>query len=236
MSKLTPRLFMTACVVTAFLSPNMAHARNAELESSLRRLNDTSDFYQALVATGVAGELREDASYTVLAPTNPAFAALTKDNYPCFFQPQCHDFAVAFVRAHILEGRHPVQDIARHARMETIGKQWLRTDEPYINTYNVNGARILSEAEVGDNIIYRIDSFVVPEKDMAVFQTVSATQPAADTPAETIVTHTTTTYVAPAEDANVNFHQSDPPGANEDRTTIHNTTTTRIFEQSGDRQ
>jgi uncharacterized surface protein with fasciclin (FAS1) repeats len=213
------------------LPPHGAYARNVDVEYSIRSLNDLSTFYKALVRTGVANELHEGASYTVLAPTDAAFADLTRENYPCFYQPQCHDYAAAFVRAHILEGRHPLKEIAQQSRIETISKQWLRTGEPYVNVYDVNDARVLSEAEVGENIVYRLDGFVVPDTDLTIFRTASAEQQTVEDPVETIETRTTTTYVTPAEDADVNSHNLALPGTDQDQTTIRKTTTTKIFDQ-----
>jgi uncharacterized surface protein with fasciclin (FAS1) repeats len=221
---------LTAATLALFapaLVPAAAQARNIELESSLRSLSDTSDFYNALVTTGVANELHDGEAYTVMAPTNAAFAALNRQNYPCFYQAQCRDLAAAFVRAHILEGRYPLQLLARSPRVETEGRQWVKVEEPFVNQYSVNGGTVLSEADAGNTIIYRLDAFVVPQKNLAVFQTASY-EPA---PSDTLVTRTTTTYVMPVEDTEVDVQPVILPGINANATTVEKTTVTRITPQ-----
>ena len=63
------------CLTIFGMTTSMAYADNPSIEEAIRSRSDLSDFYKALVDTGVIHELGA-GSYTVFAPTNDAFAKL----------------------------------------------------------------------------------------------------------------------------------------------------------------
>jgi uncharacterized surface protein with fasciclin (FAS1) repeats len=226
MLSLIKHLMLTTLVGIGILAPHVALARNLELETELRSYGDLSDFYHAMVNTGVADELREGQTYTLLAPTNAAFSILNKQSYPCFYQPECRALAAAFIRAHIIEGHYPIKWLVREVHVQTEGRQYVHADEPFMNQYTINNSNVLSAGDVGGNIIYRLDGFVVPQNNLAVFSTASANQPN-----DTVITHTSTTYLTPVEDTEVNSQPIIISGVNASATTIQKTTITHIYDE-----
>jgi len=213
------KLFL-ALAAAALLAPSAAQARNLDVESGLRSLADLSDFYHALVYTGVANELQDGQPYTILAPTNAAMATLDRQAYPCFYQSQCHEMSASFVRAHILVGRYPLQAMVRDVSLQTDNsKEAVEVQEPYVGQYQVNGQDILNQAEIGNSIIYRINGLVIPNNYLSVFQTTSYAPP------DAVTTRTTTTYVEPVPDTEVDSQPVIIPGVNANSTTVQKTVT-----------
>lgn len=211
-------------LAAAYASP--ATASNSGVEHALAEQSDVSLFYQALVNTGVARELKENTQYTVFAPTNAAFKTIPPSVYPCFYAAQCRKDIAVVLRNHIVPKN---RDLAHFARwggdVPTIGRGRLDVEEPYVSNYTVEGYRILDQNPINDSYqergdtvsLYRIDGVIASNQEMAVFRM----QPTAS--ASPTVTHKmVTTYRSPVDDDTM-------PGEATDQTvrtkTITHTTT-----------
>jgi len=198
-----------------------AQANNTTIENAIKSRPDLSQFYQAMVNTGVANELYEGVAYTVFAPTNAAFARIAPDKYPCFYSAQCKDEVAAIIRHHIVPGEAYVDTIVQHqGGVYSINHRFIAVAEPYKHDYTADGHDVLSEMMLGNGILYKIDGVIVNDYDLAEVakpvyvqvaegeKTTTTTKktvvdkvcpPGEDCPDEvsTIVTRTTTTVVPP---------------------------------------
>jgi uncharacterized surface protein with fasciclin (FAS1) repeats len=169
-----------------------AQAGNSSVETTVRSFGDLSMFYQAMVNTGVINELRESENYTIFAPTNAAFAQVTQQNYPCFYSIQCRAQVAAVLRNHIIVGSYSLPNLAtRGMGIKTAGGRNVLIEEPYKDSYSVEGRKVLSASNVGNNMVYRIDGVIAEPQELSQFQTVTyAPAPGAVITEKTVVRKT----------------------------------------------
>jgi uncharacterized surface protein with fasciclin (FAS1) repeats len=170
-----------------------ANANNVHIEEAIRSFGDLSMFYQAMVNTGVAAELREDQHYTIFAPTNAAFASIQPHVYPCFYEVQCRPQIAALLHNHILVGRYDLKDLVTYGQgVQTAGTRSVLIEEPFVHQYTVDGRAIMTKAEVAGNIVYRIDGVLTDPQELSQFQTVNYVVPEPGvTTQKTVTTYTT---------------------------------------------
>jgi uncharacterized surface protein with fasciclin (FAS1) repeats len=172
-----------------------AHATNSNVESSLADRGDLSMFYQALLNTGVAGELNEKTEYTVFAPTNAAFTEIQPRAYPCFYSAQCRAEVAAVLRNHIVPRNESIHDLSKWGGrpIPTIGTRSLYVEETYKDDYTVEGRTVLHHAKGEEVSVYPIDGVIASDQELAQFRT----QPVASNPVGTMMEKTVTTYRTP---------------------------------------
>jgi uncharacterized surface protein with fasciclin (FAS1) repeats len=183
-SLLTTLVFGAFC--TTFATPALAN--NVAVESALANYGDLSSFYAALLNTGVLGELSENAHYTVLAPTNEAFAEINPQLYPCFYAVQCRAQLADALRDHIIVGRWTLKELAHQPQVNTLGRYAAITEQPYVNEYTVSGQHVLTSAQINGNVIDRLDGVIISQQQLDQFH---ALPPVAN------ATTTITTYRTP---------------------------------------
>lgn len=141
-----------------------AHAGNAAVEEALSQRSEFSSFYKALQDTGVLGELQEGMSYTVLAPTNAAFAAQQRRVFPCFNPQQCKDDVADILRAHIVPGIAYIgYGGAGKNALFSISQRHIPIGHPTHSIYTVDGQRVLDATKLDGGMIYAIDGVIVPK-------------------------------------------------------------------------
>jgi uncharacterized surface protein with fasciclin (FAS1) repeats len=184
-----------------------ALANNAMVEDALKSRPDLSVFYQALANTGVLSELREGQPYTVFAPTNAAFARITRDQYPCFYSSDCKAQVAEVLRRHIVPGEKHLSDMNPQGgimSMFSIDGQHIVAGEPEKDKFAVDGQNVISENQLMGGDIYKIDGVMASNRVMAQFVAprilvvhASGTDLPPATPAGKIVTVTTTDATTP---------------------------------------
>jgi uncharacterized surface protein with fasciclin (FAS1) repeats len=154
-----------AAVATASLPA--AIAKNPTVEDSLKRRDDLSVFYQALVDTGVADELQDGKDYTIFAPTNEAFEKITKEKYPCFYSAECRKEVAAIIRNHIVEGAIFV-DRARTTNLRSLNDQRvINIAQPHKNNYSVDGKAITYTMSFTSGILYKIEGVIADKMELS---------------------------------------------------------------------
>ena len=168
--KYTLRGAALAGVALAALIAVPAEANNHVIEDALKSRADLSAFYQGLLSTGVIGELQEGKAYTVFAPTNDAFSKLTLQ-YPCFFAVECKAQAAEVLRNHIVSGERHLGDVGRGGMMSmfTLGGEHITASEPYRDSFEIDGRKVLSQNQLLGSVLYRIDSIIATPKEMVQF-------------------------------------------------------------------
>ncbi|MDR3449558.1 MAG: fasciclin domain-containing protein [Alphaproteobacteria bacterium] len=222
MNLLSRKSALAAALAATLFAPAAAQARNLELESSMQRLGDISDFYHAMIYTGIANELDANKSYTVFAPTNAALVLLNNnDTSSCPDQMQCRDKAAAFIRGHIVEGYDTTPVMIRRVQLQTNAHTEIVAQEPFHNQYTVDGQDVLSETDTGHSVIYRVNGLLKGDRDSGTLQAVSYfITPVA-------VSQNTTTYVVPQQGPlNAQGNPTLLPGVNAETTTVRQTTVT----------
>jgi|GEM_PF-6043391 len=162
---------VTVCVSMVFSLCPPAIAGNAAVEEALRRHSEHSSFYKALQETGILAELQEGASYTVLAPTNSAFAAAQRKTYPCFSTMFCREEMVGILRSHIVPGTQYIGSLgAGKNALFSINQRLIPVGQPTRNVYAVDGQRIMNSAKFNGGMLYTIDGVILPRLAKPTFE------------------------------------------------------------------
>jgi uncharacterized surface protein with fasciclin (FAS1) repeats len=170
-------LLATTVFAVATTSLSVAIAKNPTVEDSLKRRDDLSVFYQALLDTGVADELQDGKDYTIFAPTNDAFEKITKEKYPCFYAPECKQEVAAILRNHIVEGAIFV-DRARTANLRSMNDQRvINIAQPHKNNYSISGKAITYTMSFTSGILYKIDGVIVDKMELSALTRIPVTTP-----------------------------------------------------------
>jgi uncharacterized surface protein with fasciclin (FAS1) repeats len=178
---LTTTLFFT--IVSVGLTS--AIAKNPTVEDSLKRRDDLSVFYQALVDTGVADELQDGKDYTIFAPTNESFEKITREKYPCFYTPECKQEVAAILRNHIVEGAIFV-DRARTTNLRSLNDQRvINIAQPHKNNYSVDGKAIIYTMSFTSGILYKIEGVIADKMELSALTRIPTPTPIPEMNAET---------------------------------------------------
>lgn len=163
-ARIITALGLLACVsAPAFADSN--------IQEAIKRREDLSMFYQALVNTGVWDQL-SSGSFTVFAPTNEAFEKIPKDKYPCFYSPQCKDDVAAILQHHIIKGEVYVDTVAgRQGGIYTVDSRFLTISEVTKGRYSAGGNSITSTNMLGGDVLYKIDGVIADKEDLVMLRT-----------------------------------------------------------------
>lgn len=185
-----------------------AYANNTHVENAIKARPELASFYEALTVTGVNQELQEGKSYTVFAPTNAAFAAITKDQYPCFYSEQCKAQIADVVRNHIVPGENHVDDIVKQKGvLFSIDKRQIPIGMPNPDKYTADGRNIVRISGIRGGMLYNIDGVIANQQELSMFtvpvsttvtQKVISYSPVGSVDGKTTVVETTTTTTGPA--------------------------------------
>ncbi|WP_313434926.1 fasciclin domain-containing protein [Novosphingobium sp.] len=145
-------LMLAACSEN---SPNTAQAgKPAEtLPQALDNAAGLQTVAEALKETGMAGAFRENASYTLIAPEDSAFARLG-DSARQVTQADDHTALAALLKDHILTGYLTPQDIAAAIRANKEGKVQLPTLGGGTLTFTQAGNTVNVTAEDGTSAAF----------------------------------------------------------------------------------
>jgi len=185
-----------------------ALANNERIESAVKSRQELASFYEAMMVTGVNQELSPNASYTVFAPNNEAFAAIGKDQFPCFYSAQCTAQIADIVRNHIVKNEEYVADVVNQKGvLFSIDKRQLPIGMPNPNKYTVDGRNIVRTNGLVGSMLYTIDGVIANQQELAMFtvpvsktvsQKVISYSPVGSVDGKTTVVETTTTTTGPA--------------------------------------
>jgi uncharacterized surface protein with fasciclin (FAS1) repeats len=117
----------------------------------------------AVKAAGLVEALQGKGPFTVLAPTNSAFAKLPEGTLQSLLQPENREKLQAILKFHVIPGRIYSTDALRAGHAKTLqgGKVnfSLRDGQAF-----VNGARIIrTDLDASNGVIHIIDSVILPE-------------------------------------------------------------------------
>ena len=133
-----------------------------------------SDLVAALNAAGLAETLRGAGPYTLLAPTNAAFAALPAEARASLMEPANRARLVSLLRNHIVPGAVTVRDIRAaidrgeggRAEVATLGGSTLtlsRDGDAIVIGDGADGrARLAGETINSNGVVHQVDSLLMP--------------------------------------------------------------------------
>lgn len=110
----------------AALQPTPAQATLVEKLDVLTALGKARGFTtvaRLIRAAGLDATLTHDGPWTILAPSDEAFARLPEGTLDALLAPEGKEALVALVKNHVLEGRLDSDELRKRGRVETLGGQ-----------------------------------------------------------------------------------------------------------------
>jgi len=117
----------------------------------------------AVKAAGLEDALRSDGPFTVLAPTDEAFAKIPKEKLEALLQPGSRSALAEILKFHVIPGRLTARQVISAGKAKTLqGGSVAASIED--GRLVVGGARVLATDIKADNgIIHAIDAVLMPE-------------------------------------------------------------------------
>ncbi len=137
-------------------------AKAGDLVDTAASSDQFSTLVAAVKAAGLVETLKSDGPFTVFAPTNEAFAALSAGTVENLLKPENKEQLVAVLTYHVIPGKVMSSDIAgKTAQVETVQGSALSIDATsgvMIDNAMVTTADIITS----NGVIHVIDKVVLP--------------------------------------------------------------------------
>lgn len=134
---------------------------NYTLADVLQKDAKFSTLVKALSDAGLTDKLRETGPFTILAPTNEAFAKLPTELMTDLLKPENKSKFAGILSYHLIHGKVMSEDIAKLTTAKTLQGQEIKID--VTNGIKINGARLQARNfEASNGIIHAIDTVLAP--------------------------------------------------------------------------
>jgi uncharacterized surface protein with fasciclin (FAS1) repeats len=157
-------------------SDAQANAAGAETKTIAASIDQNSKFFQAAKAAGLDATLKGPGPYTVLVPSDEAFAKLPNGMADSLLQPGSRDEVTRVLTYHILPGTILVDDIGKaidqgdgKTVLATMGGDTLTATKDGGNivlTDSSGGKATLSggDERASNGVVHHIDAVLLPKK------------------------------------------------------------------------
>lgn len=151
------------------LDPNESSHRYSTTESKTLRdivADDPSltNFNRSLTAADLSKVLNEEASLTVFAPNDEAFAKLSPNAFADLLKPENRDKLYEILAFHIVPGKLTVSEI-QQGELKTLNGKPI-TVKGAQNSLSINSAKIVRGDIAGNNgVIHIIDTVIMPSPE-----------------------------------------------------------------------
>lgn len=178
----SPRLFIACTVLVALLTAPV-HAQGTEeptppgqspsLFPTLQQTDSLKTFVSTLRAAGLTDLLRQDGPFTVLAPTESAFAALPEDTFAPLLRPENQSALRALLKYHIVEGRITAADLRDRAALKTLQGSKIGVDTTATPVTLLDGTEATittTNLPASNGVLHVIDTVLRPPETTAAKQ------------------------------------------------------------------
>lgn len=156
--------FFAIALATATALSAPAIAANAHIADALKHRENLSRFTDAMIATGVMDELEPHKTYTIFAPTNAAFGALSDVEYPCLSSFACKTELAEVLRNHIVAEPVTFTGPTKGA-VFSIDKTNINLGKEHGEVRTAHGFNIVNRGQVIGGIICEIDGVITSAQE-----------------------------------------------------------------------
>lgn len=155
MKKLLLSLSFTLVTVIA------VHAQNKTIVQLASETESLSTLVTAVKAAGLVETLNGDGPFTVFAPTNAAFEALSDGVLEDLLKPENKDKLQAVLTYHVVSGNVMSTDLKDDMKAATVQGENIMID--LSNGVQVNGADVVKADVIASNgVVHVIDEVILP--------------------------------------------------------------------------
>ena len=149
----------TIHVIDSVLIPSM----KKDIVDTAVSTNMFNTLVAAVKAAGLVDTLKGDGPFTVLAPTDEAFAKLPAGTVENLLKPENKDMLVKILTYHVISG-----DVRAETVMTLKSAKTVQGQEVYIKTKKgkvmINGAKVVkADVEASNGVIHVIDTVLMPK-------------------------------------------------------------------------
>ncbi|MEZ8056657.1 fasciclin domain-containing protein [Vibrio splendidus] len=157
----------TSVLVATLLFTALAHANHHEMKKDIVDVAAENGSFNTLVAAVKAADLvdtlKGEGPFTVLAPTDEAFAALPEGTVDMLLKPENKDKLVAVLTYHVIPGKIMAAEVMKLNSAVTVqgGAVMIAIDDG--NVMIDNAKVILPDVEASNGVIHVIDAVLLPK-------------------------------------------------------------------------
>ncbi|WP_261874798.1 fasciclin domain-containing protein [Vibrio rarus] len=139
------------------------HGMKKDIIDTAASNEDFSTLVTAIKAAGLVDTLKGDGPFTVLAPTNAAFAKLPAGTVESLLKPENKDKLVAILTYHVIPAKAMAADVVKLSEASTVqgGKIMITTMDGKVM---INNAQVTAtDIKASNGVIHVIDTVLMPK-------------------------------------------------------------------------
>jgi uncharacterized surface protein with fasciclin (FAS1) repeats len=118
-------------------------------------------FTRLLAGTSLEGELKSEASYTLFAPVDVAFAYLPPETLEQLLKAEYHGMLAKVLGYHVIPGRLMAHELAGLSTAKTVYGDYVKFSEA--DGLRIDGAKLVhTDIEARNGVIHAIDCILLP--------------------------------------------------------------------------
>ena len=157
------RIFLGLVAAMAFVLPAMADDKKDIVDTAVEA-GSFKTLAAALKAADLIDTLKGEGPFTVLAPTDEAFAKLPEGTVENLLKPENKDKLIAILKYHVIPGKSLAADVVK------LDGQDVKTVEGRMvkvavkdGAVTINGAKVTkTDVEASNGVIHVIDTVILP--------------------------------------------------------------------------
>ena len=140
-----------------------AHHEKKDIVDVAASNDDFSTLVAAVKAADLVDTLKSEGPFTVLAPTNAAFAKLPEGTVENLLKPENKDQLTAILTYHVIAGNNPASAVVTLDSAPTVNGQSV-TISVDGDTVSINDATVTAtDIEASNGVIHVIDTVLLPQ-------------------------------------------------------------------------
>ncbi|KPM01760.1 fasciclin domain-containing protein [Vibrio splendidus] len=157
----------TSALVATLLFTAFAHANHHEMKKDIVDVAAENGSFNTLVAAVKAADLvdtlKGEGPFTVLAPTDEAFAALPEGTVDMLLKPENKDKLVAVLTYHVIPGKIMAAEVMKLNSAVTVQGSAVMIAIDDGNVMIDNAKVIMPDVEASNGVIHVIDAVLLPK-------------------------------------------------------------------------
>ncbi|MEZ8282487.1 fasciclin domain-containing protein [Vibrio splendidus] len=157
----------TSALVATLLFTAFAHANHHEMKKDIVDVAAENGSFNTLVAAVKAADLvdtlKGEGPFTVLAPTEEAFAALPEGTVDMLLKPENKDKLVAVLTYHVIPGKIMAAEVMKLNSAVTVQGSAVMIAIDDGNVMIDNAKVIMPDVEASNGVIHVIDAVLLPK-------------------------------------------------------------------------
>ncbi|MEZ8687101.1 fasciclin domain-containing protein [Vibrio splendidus] len=157
----------TSALVATLLFTAFAHANHHEMKKDIVDVAAENGSFNTLVAAVKAADLvdtlKGEGPFTVLAPTDEAFAALPEGTVDMLLKPENKDKLVAVLTYHVIPGKIMAAEVMKLNSAVTVQGSTVMIAIDDGNVMIDNAKVIMPDVEASNGVIHVIDAVLLPK-------------------------------------------------------------------------